>query len=402
MDAGIPAQASTGWEMDMETSQEFCERMERLGRRFAAGSEDHDRDDSFVSENFAALKEEKIFSALIPKELGGGGISHRTMCQVLRIMARHCGATALSLSMHQHLAAFQTWNHMHGKPVGKFLEKVAAGQLVLISTGANDWLASSGNAVKTDGGYKVTARKSFASGSPSGDFLMTSAPCLDPAEGWQVLHFPVPFTAPGLSLVQDWKTMGMRGTGSNSISLENVFVPEEAVGLRRPRGTFHPVFCVITTLALPLIVSVYVGVAEAAARIARDQAKRRTGDPTLPYLIGEMENRLAAAQIAMDSMIAIANDYDFTPSVETSSAILIRKTLAVNAALAAGEKALEAMGGSGYFRSAGLERLIRDLHAGQFHPLPEKRQQSFTGRVAMGMDPVEPAFFPATTEISGH
>jgi hypothetical protein len=52
------------------------------------------------------------------------------------------------------------------------------------------------------------------------------------------------------------------------------------------------------------------------------------------------------------------------------------------------EKALETVGGGGFFRSMGLERLLRDIQAAQFHPLQAKRQHRFTGRVALGLDPV--------------
>src|SRR3546814_19600880 len=45
-------------------------------------------------------------------------------------------------------------------------------------------------------------------------------------------------------------------------------------------------------------------------------------------------------------------------------------------------------GGAGIYRKLGLERLLRDVHGVQFHPLPEKRQLLFTGRVALGLDPV--------------
>jgi acyl-CoA dehydrogenase len=275
------------------------------------------------------------------------------------------------------------------------LERIAKEQLVLFTTGANDWLASSGKAEKVEGGFAITARKAFSSGSPAGDLLLTSAPYLDPAEGWQVLHFAVPAKAPGLRIIEDWKTMGMRGTGSNSISLESVFIPDAGIALRRPRGSFHPFFAVIVTLACPLIVSAYVGVAEAAAASARGNARKRPTESALPFLLGELENHLTAAQIAVDSMVALANDGVFAPSVELANQVLVRKTLGVNAALAAGEKALEASGGSGFYRSSGLERMVRDLHAGQFHPLQEKRQVLFSGRIALGLDPVEPAVFPS-------
>jgi alkylation response protein AidB-like acyl-CoA dehydrogenase len=52
------------------------------------------------------------------------------------------------------------------------------------------------------------------------------------------------------------------------------------------------------------------------------------------------------------------------------------------------ERALAAAGGGAILRSIGLERLVRDIHAAQFHPLPAKRQHRFTGRTALGLDPV--------------
>ena len=384
----------------MDESNAFLDRMENLGREFARKAAEHDGSDTFVASNYPSLKEAKFFSALIPKDLGGGGIPHSVMCQALRRLARHCGSTALSLSMHSHLAAFQVFNHMQGKPTRPFLEKVAAQQLVLVSTGANDWLASNGKAERAEGGYRITGRKGFASGSPAGDFLLTSVPWNDPAEGWQVLHFAVPFNSPGVKILDDWKTLGMRGTGSNSVSLEGVFIPDAGISMRRPRGTFHPAFMIITTLACPLIASVYVGLAEAAAALAREQARRRPLEAGTPFLLGEMENELTAAQLAADSIVGLANDYGFTPSPETSNKVLIRKTLAVKAALAAGEKALEVSGGAGFYRPSGLERIVRDLHAGQFHPLSEKRQTLLTGRLALGLDAVEAAVFAAEGEAA--
>jgi alkylation response protein AidB-like acyl-CoA dehydrogenase len=67
---------------------------------------------------------------------------------------------------------------------------------------------------------------------------------------------------------------------------------------------------------------------------------------------------------------------------------VVRKTLAAKACIAAVEKALEVTGGQGMFRALGLERLLRDVHGGQFHPMPEKQQQLFTGRVLLGLPPI--------------
>ena len=179
----------------------------------------------------------------------------------------------------------------------------------------------------------------------------------------------------------------MRGTGSQSVIFEDVFVPDSAIALKRQQGVWHPVWGVVLMVAMPLIMAVYLGVAEAAVGKAKKQAQKKT-DPSIPYLVGEMSNLMTITQLAVKDMIALANDYDFEPTLENANAILIRKTIATNALVATSEKALEVAGGIGFYRRFGLERLLRDVHAAQFHPLPEKQQQLFTGRVALGLEPV--------------
>jgi alkylation response protein AidB-like acyl-CoA dehydrogenase len=362
--------------------------VQELGPRFAEGTAERDAATTFVADHYDVLREHKVFSALVPGELGGGGASHREMCAFVRALASYCGSTALALAMHQHLVAAAVFNYRNGKPGQKLLERVAGQEAILISTGANDWLASNGTSERVEGGFRISARKPFASGSPKGDLLVTSAPYEDPEEGWQVLHFPVPLKAEGVSLAGDWQTLGMRATGSETVILDRVFVPEEAVVLRRPRAVHHPAFNVILTVAMPLIVSAYLGVAEAAVDIVRRQAAKRAYDPVTPYLLGELTNLLTTAQLATDAMIEIANNWDFVPVPETADAIIVRKTIAAKAIIATVEKALEAAGGQGFYTKLGLERLLRDAHGVQFHPLPEKRQQLFTGRLALGLDPI--------------
>ncbi len=84
----------------------------------------------------------------------------------------------------------------------------------------------------------------------------------------------------------------------------------------------------------------------------------------------------------------LANDLDFTMSLDLTSAVLVRKTIAAEHVLATVEKALETAGGAGFYCDAGLERFVRDAHGAQFHPLSTKRQCRFTGRVALGLDPI--------------
>ncbi len=361
-----------------------------VGPAFAARAADCDEADAFVAENYAELTARRFFAAGVPAELGGGGAAHSELCAMLRELARHCGSTALALSMHTHLLAMTVWRWRAGQPVEPLLRRVAQEQIVLVSTGASDWLDSSGTADKVAGGYRITGRKIFGSGSPAGTLLVTSAVYDDPADGPTVLHFPVPLAAEGVTVLDNWRTLGMRATGSNDVVLENVFVPDGAVSLRRPKGQWHTFFNAVTAIALPLIMSVYAGVAEAASDLALGIARKKSErglDPNLPYLLGEMGNTLVTAQLAVQGMVDLCDDYAFEPTVQTTNAVLIRKTVAANACIQAVEKALEVAGGGAFFRSVGLERLLRDVHGSQFHPLQEKRQHLFTGRVALGLDP---------------
>jgi acyl-CoA dehydrogenase len=356
-----------------------------LGPRFAARAPAHDADDSFVAENYAELRERRVFSAGVPAALGGGGASHRELCDMLRTLAHACPSTALALAMHTHVLYSTVWRWQHAKaPVEPFLRRVAAEELVLVSSGGSDFLAGSGTAEKVEGGYRVTARKIFGSGSPAGHLLMTMAIYQDPQDGPTVLHFPVPLDAPGVKIADTWRTLGMRGTGSNDIVLDQVFVPEAAVGVRRPPGRWNAVFFVIYTIAFPLVYSVYLGVAEAARELALREAGRRRADATVQALVGEMDNELTAARLAVRHMMDAADTDRIGP--EETNQVLVGRTLSGRAVVRTVEKAMEVAGGAGFYRALGLERLFRDIQAARYHPLQEKPQTIYTGRFALGLD----------------
>ena len=356
-----------------------------LAPRFAARAAAHDAHDSFVADNYAELRERRVFSAGVPAELGGGGATHRELCDLLRTLAHSCSSTALALAMHTHPLATTVWRWRHeAAPVEGLLRRVAAEELVLVTSGGSDFLAGSGSAVKVDGGYRVTARKVFGSGSPGGHVFMTMAIHDDPAEGPTVLHVAVPLDAAGVKVSDNWRTLGMRGTGSNDILLDDVFVPDAFVGVRRPPGRWTQVFFVIYSIAFPLIYSVYLGVAEAAREIAVRAAGRRREDPTVQALVGEMENELANTRLVVGHMIDVADTDRLGP--QTTNEMLIGRTLAGRGAIRTVEKAMEVAGGAGFYRALGLERLFRDVQAARYHPLQEKPQTVFTGRFALGLD----------------
>jgi alkylation response protein AidB-like acyl-CoA dehydrogenase len=320
--------------------------------------------------------------ALVPTAFDGGGAGFGEIGALLRELAGHDPATALALSMHTHLVAAQVWRHLHGIDAEAVLRKVAAGA-ILVSTGASDWLGSNGTAVRVEGGYRISAVKAPASGCEAGTVLATSIRWESP-DGPQVVHCSVPFAADGVRVELTWDTLGMRASGSHTVILDDVFVPDAAVALIRPADVWHPVWSTVVGCALPLIMSVYVGVADAASRLAVEVLSGRS-DPATLHLVGEMRNAHTTASDVLAAMFADADGLQFANSEDLAARMVSRKAVVADAAIATVRLAVEAVGGSAYSRGRDLERWYRDVHGALFHPLPRARQTLLTGRVALGL-----------------
>lgn len=362
-----------------------------LGPTLAARAQAADDTDAFVADNFADLKASGLIEAGVPADLGGGGASITALAAMIRELAHHCGSTALAFSMHTHQVAIPAWRwtRQQAAPVAPLLKRVAAERLILLSSGGSDWIAGSGTAEKVEGGYRITARKIFTSASPIGDLLMTGAVLEgEPANGQdggpQVLHFGIPMNSPKVSVLPTWKTMGMRGTGSNDVMIDGHVVPEAGVALKRKQGEWHPLFHIISMIAFPLIYAAYLGVAEAARERAVAMAGKRRPSDHVVTLVGQLDTELRAAQYAHAAMVATAETA--APSAATTNEIMIGRALVARHAIAAVELAMEAAGGGAFYRDNELERLFRDVQGARYHPMQTGPQHEFAGRIALGLD----------------
>ncbi len=197
-----------------------------------------------------------------------------------------------------------------------------------------------------------------------------------------VLHFAVPFSSPQVRVLDTWHTLGMRASGSHDVVIDGHVVPEAGVALRRRAGEWHPVFHTIATIALPLIYAAYLGVAEGVRDIAVDLARRKTTSHVTP-LIGRVETEVMGAQLALGGMLAVVAEN--APSADTVNRVMMGRSLLARHVLAVGDLALEAAGGAGFYRSAGLERRFRDLQGARFHPMQAGPQAEYAGRMALGL-----------------
>lgn len=353
-----------------------------LAPQIAERAAEIDQNDRFVAENYALLKEAGLVEAGVPRELGGRDADVPELAEMLRILAHACGSTALAFSMHTHQVAIPAWRWRHQKvaAVEPLLKRVAAERLILLSSGGSDWIGGSGKAEKVEGGYRVTARKAFTSGAEAGNILMTGAIHEQEDGSRSVIHFGAPMKAAEVRIEDTWRTLGMRGTASNDVIFDNLFIPDASVSFSRKAGEWHPVFQIIATIAFPLIYAVYLGVAESARDIAIEIAKGKQADVPLA---GRMETELRAAQMAHRWMLQqVARN---APSAETVNEVMIGRTLVAKHAIRAVELAMELAGGASFYRKNGLERRFRDIQGARFHPLQAGPQAQYTGAVALGL-----------------
>jgi len=378
----VPDQAVASMPLDVITTAQ------ELAPIFAKRAADYDANDRFVAENYQLLKETGLVSAAVPRELGGGGAEIRELSAMLRILGQACGSTALAFAMHTHQVAIPAWRwrHQNVAAVEPLLKRVAADKIVLLSSGGSDWIGGSGKAEKVEGGYRVSARKVFTSGAEAGNVLMTGAIVSD-GDVDTVIHFGAPMSAAEVKVMDNWRVLGMRGTGSNDVAIENLFVPDASVSFSRRAGQWHPVFQTIATIGFTLVYSVYVGVAEKARDLAIEAARKRPANASVTGLAGRLDTALRGAQYAHRAMIAVVEKGEM--SAESVNEVMIGRTLVARHGLEVVELAMELAGGGAFFRANGIERCFRDMQAARFHPLQSGPQAQYAGAIALGLPTAE-------------
>jgi alkylation response protein AidB-like acyl-CoA dehydrogenase len=362
-----------------------------IGSIAAEHAADHDRDATFVAEAYAAMRDTGYLALAVPEELGGQGGTLRQICYAQAELARHDGATALAVTMHLYLTAMQAFRYRAGAPDAEaVLRRVADEGIVIATSGGSDWLWPTTTAVLDGDVLRVSGRKAFCSQSPGATAVATSAVIGEPGDGAEVAHFSVPLAADGVTIVETWDTLGMRGTASHDLVLEDVVVPLDKISARRPYGELGAPLTLAALHFAPIGGACYLGVACGARDVAVDGALAGSRGPSgmaaLPRVhrqVGLMDAKLRRSwwslMGSLDEM-----DADLTPGPALLTTVMIAKRQAVLDAIAVVDLAMDVLGGRSYFRRSPLERAYRDVRAGTFHPLPPETTLTYAGKVALG------------------
>jgi 3-hydroxy-9,10-secoandrosta-1,3,5(10)-triene-9,17-dione monooxygenase len=172
-----------------------------------------------VEENIDALAAAGLFKISVPKRFGGYEADFSTYLKVTSTLGQACGSTAWVASL------INMCGWMMGLYPDRAQRDVYAENPEARVCGV---FAPSSSTVAVDGGLKVTGKWGFASGSLHSQWAILGVPVVD-ATGAQIDHGLALIPMSELSIEDTWYVAGMRGTGSNTIVAEDVFVPTHRI-----------------------------------------------------------------------------------------------------------------------------------------------------------------------------
>lgn len=369
------------------------ELLETLRGR-AAG---YDQDNAFFAQDLEDLRSAGYLALFTPVEQGGSGLDLPAVVNCQRRLASAAPATALAVNMHLVWCGVAHLLARGGDDSLSFvLEEAAQGELFAfgISEPGNSAVLfdSKTDAVPQDGGsYAFTGRKIFTSLSPAwtrlGVFGKDSS---NPEQPELVFGFADRSTA-GITTLDDWNTMGMRASQSQTTLLEEAVVPAARIVRHTPVGPHSDAFVFgIFSLFETLLSAVYTGLAERALELAAAAARKRSvqgepasQDPHTRWRVADAAIRLDGVRLQLD---AVARDLESGSDhgafwFPRLSGLKLRTT---DTARGIVETAMQVTGGAGYFRGNEIERLYRDVLAGMFHPSSEDSAHDSMAKAVLG------------------
>lgn len=387
VDADAPLFDPAGFRLtDQEAA--LTDLARRIGKaRFAGRAAEVDRDARFPTENYLDMHKAGLLGVCVPRAEGGLGAGYRAYMLTAAEIGRYCGATALTWNMHVcsclwtgplsddlEMPDDERATHLRRRSVHyrRILDEGAIYAQPFSEGGAAaaGVVPFSTAATRVDGGWRISGKKIFASLSGHADYY--GVLCGEVREGQRpsrrdTLYIAVPADADGVRVVGDWDPLGMRGTVSRTLLLENVFVPEDAQLM--PRGVYYQAASRWPHMFMTLSPT-YMGIAQAAYDFT--VAYLRGEVPGLPPVkrrmyptkqLGVAQMRLMLEQTKALWFQAISEARPDPTKEQVLRAYMAQYTVMENANEIC-QLAIRTCGGQSMLKSLPLERLYRDSRCG--------------------------------------
>jgi alkylation response protein AidB-like acyl-CoA dehydrogenase len=378
---------------------ECLERARRLAPQIEACAEETERQRQIAEPLVAALHEAGMFRLLLPRALDGAELDPPAYVEVMEEIARHDASTAWSICQTAGCSM-----------VAAYLRPDVARAIFGERDAVLAWGAGAeGRAVAADGGYRVTGTWRFVSGGRHATWF----------GGHSTIHGPdgrprprgggVPdvrtmlFPATSATMTDVWHVIGLRGTGSDTVSVSDLFVPHEYTVARdepSERQYAGLLYCFTTTT---MYSSGFAGVALGLARSMLEDFKALAGDKTprgaksrlcdnavIQSQVAQCEARLSAARAFLFSSL-----HEICRAVGDTGALALEQRVRIRlAATHAFQQAREVVdlvyhiaGSAAIFTGTGFERRFRDMHAVSQQLQSRQDHYESVGRFLLGLDP---------------
>jgi indole-3-acetate monooxygenase len=351
----------------------LIERARALGPLIAREADEIERTRRLTDPVVSALIENGLYTVLLPQSLGGTEAPPEIFMQMLEEVAKTDASTAWCLGQCSVCAM-----------VAAYLDADAAREIFNMPPGILAWGAIANEVQAVRGGYRATARWEFASGCRQASWLGAHVRIVE-ADGTARLKpngapevRTILFPVTSATMYDVWDVIGLKGTGTDSYSVENLFIPETFAALRdeptalREQG---PLYKLTTNTVFGLgFAAVSLGVARATLDAAIDLARGKESvgvkamreNNAVQGQLGRIEGNLRAARAYLYATATEAwSDLTRTGTLTEDHRIALRlaSTWTIHQAAAVVDAAYHMAGATAVFSANKFERRFRDMHA---------------------------------------
>lgn len=357
-------------EQNMITIDQLLEGAKRVGE--LAEKEAHEAEiNASISQNVIDLmKETQITRILLPKEYGGPQVDLKSFSKIVRTVSQYnisAGWLAYLYPLHNIIPAY--------------LPKETRDEIVNSEGLICDVFAAVGKAEKVDGGYVVSGTWNFASGVNYSEWIGLGVSIEVEGKEKPQVCMPV-FHRSQVEIVKNWDTFGLRGSGSNQVKVDQVFVPTNRVlrldlvdeTSRPPEEEYdknypfyHVPFYATFYLGFP---SIALGGAERILKEFKKQTEQRvrlmdgvreSESPRSQRVLAEMTTDFHAAEALMDKYLNMLEECRQTGNMPFRSEFFAIRTRIIKICTDIAVRSLLTLGGAALYKGGTIELFIRDM-----------------------------------------
>lgn len=364
-----------------EEQQMLKDTVSRIAKeQIAPGAALRDEEAKFPWDMVDVLRENGLFGADFPEKYGGSEMGLFSLCLIIEEIAKVCASTSVILLVHE-LGTMPIMLAGNDEQKARYFPKLASGE-DLIAFGLTEPNAGSDvsglrtKAVKDGDEYVLTGTKMFISHADVADVICIAArteTALPGPKGTGI--FIVEKGTPGLSIGKHENKMGIRGSSTVEIILEDVRVPASNILMGEDKG-FSILMKTLDITRIPVAVQA-VGIAQGALDYAVQYTKERTqfGKPIfsfqgLQWMMADMATQVEAARQltykAAASFERLPKNLDRVPKEMIRSSAMA-KLFAADTAMKVTTDAVQLLGGYGYVKEYPVERMMRDAKITQIY-----------------------------------